>query len=97
MSVITDQPTVVDNKPLGQPRRAFVTTVPAPGNGQAEELPPTATLPEKADRARWWSRRRQVSPCAAKGEDIDEPTRLPGHWQDFVCAQFSNVGVSFYR
>ncbi len=31
------------------------------------------------------------------GEQVKQSRQLPGHWQDFVCAQFSSIGMTFYH
>jgi len=48
--------------------------------------------------------REHRAPCSpvpdttpALGDLYPEEGQLPGHWQDFVCAQLANVGMTTYR
>jgi len=47
----------------------------------------------------WLGARRRVRPDRTRAlrEMGPEARQLPGHWQDFVCAQLSSVGMTIYR
>ncbi|MGI8777163.1 MAG: hypothetical protein ACR2LJ_07175 [Acidimicrobiales bacterium] len=62
-------------------------------------LPPSAGAAGSGGLRSWFGVHRRVRPYRARAiRDLGpEERQLPGHWQDFVCAQLANVGMTIYR